>query len=69
MNRKSLGDIETAIRAWFEISSRVQEQATKFMSSRWAKDTAALAQLGQCKTDVDALNVQMTYLTGRTRTT
>jgi len=27
-------------------------------------DTAALAQLGQCKTDVDALNVQMTYLTG-----
>lgn len=64
MNRKSLGDTETAIRAWFEISSRVQEQATKFMSSRWAKDTAALAQFGQCKMPVDALNVQMTYLTG-----
>ena len=64
MNRKSLGETETAIRSWFEISSRLQEHATKFMSSRWAKDTAALAQLGQCKTPVDALNVQMTYLTG-----
>jgi Phasin protein len=64
MNEQSLGNAETAMRAWFEISSRAQEHATKFMSSRWAKDTAALAQLGQCKTPVDALNVQMTHLTG-----
>jgi hypothetical protein len=64
MNQQSIGNAETAIRAWFEFSSRVQEHATKFMSSRWAKDTAALAQLGQCKTPADALNVEMTYLTG-----
>ena len=32
------------------------------MNSRWAKDTAALAQLGQCKTPVEALDVQMAYL-------
>ena len=64
MNQQSLGSVETAIRAWLEISVRAQKQATKFISSRWAKDTAALAQLGQCKTPVDALDVQMTYLTG-----
>src|SRR6185295_6262641 len=64
MNQQSFGNAETALRAWFEISGRVQKQAAKFMNSRWAKDTAALAQLGQCKTPVDALDVQMTYLKG-----
>ena len=64
MNQQSLGNAETAIRAWMEISSRVQEQATEFMNNRWTKDTAALAELGQCKTPVEALNVQVTYLTG-----
>lgn len=62
MNQQSFDNAETALRAWFEISGRVQKQATKFMNSRWAKDTAALAQLGQCKTPVDALDVQMAYL-------
>jgi len=62
MNRQSFGNAETALRAWFEISDRVQKQATEFMNTRWAKDTAALAQLGQCKTPVDALDVQMAYL-------
>lgn len=64
MNQQSLGNAEAAIRAWFEFSSQAQQLATRFVSSRWAKDSAALAQLGQCKTPVDALNVQMTYLTG-----
>ena len=64
MNQQSFGNAETAFRAWFEISGRVQKQATQFMNSRWAKDTAALAQLGQCKTPVDALDVQMAYLKG-----
>ena len=64
MNQQSLGNVETAIRAWVDFSSRAQEHATKFMNNRWAKDTATLAQLGQCKTPVDALTVQMTYLTG-----
>ena len=64
MNRQSFGNAETAFRAWFEISDRVQKQATEFMNTRWAKDTAALAQLGQCKTPVDALDVQMAYLRG-----
>jgi hypothetical protein len=64
MNRDPLGDFETSMQSWFGFSGRVQEHAIKFMSSRLAKDTAALAQLGQCKTPVDALNVQMTYLAG-----
>ena len=64
MNQQSLGNTEAALRAWFEISDRVQKQATKFMNTRWAKDTAALAQLGQCKTPADALEVQMAYLRG-----
>lgn len=64
MNQQSLGDAGTAVRAWFEFSSRAQEHATKFISGRWAKDAAALAQFGQCKTPVEALNCQMTYLTG-----
>jgi hypothetical protein len=64
VNQQSLGSVETAIRAWCDFSSRTQEHATKFISSRWAKDTAALARLGQCKTPVDALNVQMTYFRG-----
>ena len=42
----------------------MQEQATEFMNSRLSKDSAALAQLGQCKTPVDALDVQMAYLKG-----
>jgi hypothetical protein len=64
MNQQSFGNAETVLRAWFEISSRVQKQATKFMNTRWTKDTAALAQLGQCKTPADALEVQMAYLRG-----
>jgi hypothetical protein len=64
MNQQSFGNAETAFRAWFEISGRVQKQATKFMNRRWAKDTAALAQLGQCKTPVEALDLQMAYLRG-----
>jgi hypothetical protein len=64
MNRDPLGNFQTAMRSWFDFSGRVQDHATKFMSSRLAKDTAALEQLGQCKTPVDALNVQLTYVTG-----
>jgi hypothetical protein len=64
MNQQSLGNEETGIRAWFNFASRTQDHAAKFINGRWSKDTAALAQLGQCKTPVDALNVQMTYLTG-----
>jgi hypothetical protein len=64
LNQQSLANAETAIRAWFELSNRAQEHATKFMSNRWAKDTAALAWLGQCKTPADALDVQMTYIKG-----
>ena len=63
MNQQSLGNVETALRAWLEYSDRAQEHATRFLNGRWAKDTAVLAQLGQCKTPVDALKVQMTYVT------
>ena len=64
MNQQSFGNTERTLRAWFEISSRAQKQATQFMNIRWAKDTAALAQLGKCKTPVDALDAQMAYLRG-----
>jgi len=62
MNQQSLGNAETAMRVWLDLSSRVQEQATEFMNSRLTKDSAALAELGQCKTPVEALEVQVTYL-------
>lgn len=64
MNQQSFGNAEAAVRAWFELSGRAQEHASKFLSDRWAKDAAALAQLGQCRTPVEAVNTQMTYLTG-----
>jgi len=64
MNQQSFGDAETAVRTWFELSGRAQEQASKFLSHRWAKDAAVLAQFGQCKTPVEAVNAQMSYLTG-----
>ena len=63
MNQQSLGKAETAMRAWFELSSRVREEATEFMNSRLSKDSAALAELGQCKTPVEALDVQVSYFT------
>ena len=62
MNQQALGNTEETIRQLFEISARAQQHATEFMSSRQAKDTEALARLGQCKTPVDALGVQMDYL-------
>jgi len=64
MNQQSFSSAETAVRTWFELSGRAQEHATKFLSHRWAKDAAALAHLGQCRTPVEAVNAQMTYLTG-----
>ena len=64
MDPQSFASAETAVRTWFELSGRAQERATKFLSNRWAKDAAALAQLGQCRTPVEAVNTQMTYLSG-----
>ena len=64
MNDQSLGNAETAVRAWFEYSSRLQEHAIKFMSGQLVKDTAAVAQLQNCKSPVDAFNVQLAYVTG-----
>ena len=64
MDPQSFAGAETAVRTWFELSGRAQERATKFLSHRWAKDAAALAQLGQCRTPVEAVNAQMTYLSG-----
>jgi hypothetical protein len=63
MNQQSFGNAETAFRTWFEFSGRAQEHAAKFLSNRWTKDAVALAQLGQCRTPVEATNTQITYLT------
>jgi len=62
MNGLSMGNIDTAFRAWVENGSRFQEQAMKFMSGRLAKDAAAVAELQSCRSPVDAFNVQMAYL-------
>ena len=62
INQQTLENAETAVRQFFEISGRAQKHATEFITSRQAKDTDALARLGQCKTPVDALGVQMDYL-------
>jgi hypothetical protein len=64
MNEESLGNAETVFRTWCELSGRVHEHAVKFMSNRATKDAAVVAQLGRCRTPVDAMNIQMTYLTG-----
>jgi hypothetical protein len=64
MDPQSFASAETAVRTWFELSGRAQEHATEFLSHRWAKDAATLAQFGQCRTPVEAVNAQMTYLTG-----
>jgi phasin protein len=63
VNPESLADAGLAFRAWLEYNGRVQAQAAKFLSERLAKDTAAMMRLGGCKSPVDAIGVQLEFVT------
>jgi len=52
---------EKAYRAWFETAGRIQGDAMEFVRHRLEKDVAAVADLGKCKTVVEAFNVQFAY--------
>ena len=61
INGKSLDYAEKAYRAWLEAAGEVRGRAIAFFNERLAKDSAAIARLGQCKSPIEALNVQADY--------
>jgi hypothetical protein len=61
INPESLGYAETAYRTWCETAGEIQSHATQFLNSRLAKDSAAIAELSQCKTPVEVFNAQIAY--------
>ena len=61
INGKSLDYAEKAYRAWLDAAGEMQNEAIDFLNSRLAKDSAAIARLGQCKTPVEVFNVQADY--------
>lgn len=61
INPDSLGYAERAYRTWCETAGEIQSHATEFMNSRLAKDSAAIAQFGQCRTPVELFNAQFAY--------
>jgi len=52
---------EKAYRAWFETAGRIQCDAMEFVRHRLEKDVEAVADLGKCKTAVEAFSVQFEY--------
>jgi hypothetical protein len=52
---------ERAYRTWCETAGEIQSHATQFLNSRPAKDSAAIARFGQCRTPVEVFNVQIDY--------
>jgi len=52
---------EKAYRAWFETAGRIQADAVEFMRHRLEKDVAAVADLGKCKSAVEAFSLQFAY--------
>jgi hypothetical protein len=61
INGKSLDYAEKAYRAWLDAAGEIQSEAVGFMNSRFAKDSAAIARLGQCQTPAEVLNAQGEY--------
>lgn len=64
VNGKSLNYAEKAYRAWLDAAGEIQTEAFGFMNSRFAKDSAALARLGQCQSPAEMVNVQAEYTQG-----
>ena len=52
---------EKAYRGWLETAGRMQSDAMEFVRNRLEKDAAAVADLGKCRTAVEAFNVQFAY--------
>jgi Phasin protein len=52
---------ERAYKAWCETAGDMQSHATQFLNNRLAKDSAAIAQFGQCRTPVEVFNAQVDY--------
>jgi hypothetical protein len=63
VDTESFANAGSAFRAWLEYNGRVQSQAARFFSERLAKDTAAMMRLGGCKSPVDAIGVQLEFVT------
>ena len=61
VNAESLGYAERAYRTWCETAGDIQSHATQFLNNRLAKDCAAIARLGQCRTPVEVFNTQIDY--------
>lgn len=61
MNGKSLDYADRIYRAWLNAADEVQSEAIEFLNDRFAKDSAVIARLGQCKTPVEVFSVQADY--------
>ena len=61
VNGKSFDYAEKAYRAWLEAAGEMRSEAIAFLNERLAKDSAAIARLGQCKSPMEAWNVQADY--------
>lgn len=60
-NGKSLNYAERAYRAWLDAAGEIQSETFGFLNSRFAKDSAAIARLGQCQTPAELINAQTEY--------
>lgn len=61
MNGKSLDYADRIYRAWLNAAGEVQSEAIEFLNNRFAKDSAVIARLGQCKTPLEVFGVQADY--------
>lgn len=61
VNAGSMGYAERAYRTWCETAVDIQSHATQFLNNRLAKDSAAIARFGQCRTPVEMFNAQVDY--------
>jgi hypothetical protein len=61
INPESFDYAERAYKTWCETAGELQSHATQFVNNRLAKDSAAIARFGQCRTPVEVFNVQIDY--------
>ena len=61
MNGKSLDYADRVYMEWLNAAGEVQSEAMEFLNNRFAKDSAVIARLGQCKTPLEVFGVQADY--------
>jgi phasin protein len=61
MNRKSFNYAENAYRAWLAAAGEIQTDVVGFMNNYFAKYSAAVTRIGQCKTPAEVLHAQTEY--------